>query len=145
MTHVRSQIRAAVVAALSGLATTGARVYPGRTRSLGEDHEPTLLIYTTDERAEIDAMGGILLRRLTLVVDAQVVASGPPDDTLDQIAAEVEPAMILNPSLGGLAKWVLLTATRTAIRADGKRHLGEVRLEYDIGYRTRENNPAMAV
>lgn len=51
MTHARTEIRDALVTRLTGLPTTGPRVYPGRTRSLAEGHEPTLLIYATSEQS----------------------------------------------------------------------------------------------
>lgn len=146
--HARAAIRGAIVTALGGLATTGSRVYHGRTRPLGESHEPTLLVYATVEKSDIHSMsdeGAILLRELTLAVEGRVIMADVPDDVLDDIAAEVEVAMQADPSLGGLALEVTLISTRITTQSPGENQAGEVRLEYRVQYRTRESAPATAV
>ena len=142
--HCRARIRAAIVAALTGLATTGARVYPGRVRPLGQGHAPTLLIYAVTERSNIDAIRSPapLMRELTVAIDGLVSGVNPPDDMLDQIALEVEPAMVADPSFGGLTKSVILKSTRISARGEGETVLGEIHMEYEILYRTPENAPA---
>ena len=150
MAHVRHQIRQAIVAALTGLSTTGARVHSGRTHPLGQDHAPTLLVYAVSERAQIHAMasGGmsaILLRDLTVAIEGRVIMAGVPDDVLEEIAGEVEVAMMADPSLGGLTQEVTLLATSINTQSPGQSQAGEVRLDYRVVYRTRENAPQSAV
>lgn len=149
MAHVRNQIRDAVVTLLTGLSTTGAEVYPGRTRPLPAGHAPTLLVYAVSERAQIHAQGGgagaIQIRDLTLAIEGRVTMAGVPDDTLDTIAAEVETAMVADPSLGGLTVEVTLISTRIDTQSPGESQAGEVRLEYRVVYRTRENAPETAI
>lgn len=143
--HVRAQIRQKVVEALTGLPTTANEVFKGRTRSLPAGHQPTLLIYVTDERSDTDAMGGILGRELTAVVEGRVTSAGVPDDTLDTIALEVEPAMVGVPLLGGLVKEVTLTSTLINTQAPGDAHAGEIIMKFRVQYRTKENAPDTAV
>jgi hypothetical protein len=145
MPHVRSQLRAAGVADLTGLPTTGANVFSGRTRPLKADHPPSLLVYMVEERSDTDAMGGILARDVKLAVEGRTVTPDPPDDLLDTIALEVETAITTAPLLGGLALEVTLTATRILTLAQGESHTGEIRMEFRVQYRTRENAPATAV
>jgi hypothetical protein len=152
MSHVRTQIRNAVVAALAGLPTTQGRVFSGRTHPLGKVHLPTLLIYATEEVSDADTMGSapILLRTLTLSVEGRAVTVGPNaardiEETLDRIAAEVEAKIVADPSLDGLTKEITLTATRINAQSPGESHAGEVRMEYRVLYRTAENAPATAV
>lgn len=145
MAHVRKQIRDTVVAALTGLTTTGAEVYAGRTRPLSADHAPTLLVYAVSERSEIHSQGGKLLRDLTLAIEGRVMSAGVPDDTLDTIAFEVETAMMADPSLGALTLEVTLTSTRIATQSPGENQAGEIRLEYRVLYRTAESAPNLAV
>ena len=48
--HVRKQIRDRLVTLLTGLATTGSRVYKSRVYNLAPTYElPCLLIYTLEE------------------------------------------------------------------------------------------------
>jgi len=146
--HARQQIRDAVVALLTGLPTTGARVHAGRTRPLAEDHDPTLLVYTTEERSQADTIGRPVatLRELTLRVEGRVVSAAvPPDDALDDIAAEVEAAIGADPTLGLGVIDSELTATRILAQAPGQRQAGEITLDYLITYRTRENAPTVIV
>lgn len=150
MAHARAQIRDAVVSALTGLTTTGSRVYSGRTRALAKDHQPSLLVYATSETSDVDASGRKLLRILLLVVEGRVVATGASaasdiESTLDTVASEVEARLTREPSLGGLAQE--LTLTRTVINAvsPGESHAGEVRMEFRVAYRTRETEPQTAV
>jgi hypothetical protein len=148
MSHVRSQIRAAIVAQLAGLATTGARVYSGRTRALAADHEPTLLVYAIEETSDVDAMGEDppLMRTVTVRIEGRAVDAAAADleETLDQVAAEVEVAMAADFSLGGLSHEVTLTATRLRVEAPGDKHAGEVTMDYRVAYRTRERTPHVA-
>ena len=147
MAHVRSQIRDAVVAALENLPTTGSRVYAGRTRPLAKDHAPTILVYAIEESSDVDAMGAnaTLFRNLTLAVEGRVIGAETPDAALDRIAAEVEPAIVADPTLGGIAREVTLTATRINAQAPGESQAGEIRMEFRVQYRTIESAPQTAV
>jgi hypothetical protein len=143
--HVRAQIRAKIVEALQGLPTTGANVFPGRTRPLGDAHAPTLLVYVTTEQSDNDAMGGVLGRILNVVVEGRVIMADVPDDTLDTIAKEVEPAMVARPLLGGLVKEVTLISTAIQTQAPGQSHAGEVVMKFRVQYRTLETAPDTAI
>lgn len=142
MTHARAQLREAAIADLTGLPTTADRVFAGRTRPLAKDHEPTLLVYAVEETVEIEAFGAVLGRTLTLAVEGRVSAAAPPDDALDAIAAEVEAALLAKAgALLALARSVTLTATRINAQAPGEKHIGAIRLEFAVVYRTREPAP----
>ncbi|MEY9110397.1 hypothetical protein ABH999_006593 [Bradyrhizobium yuanmingense] len=147
--HVRKQIRDAVVTGLTGLPSTADRVYAGRTRPLQVGHDPTLLVYTRAETSQRAVLGRPpkIERRCTLHVEGRVSTAAPPDDLLDQIAAEIEAgiAAMINYGtsvfLGGLAQNVQLTATEMVAEADGERQIGGVRVEYLVTYRTVEGAP----
>lgn len=142
--HARRQIRDAVVALLTGLTTTGSRCHTGRTRPLAKDHAPTLLVYTFEETSDDDVMSrpAKIARSLMLAVEGRVTASDPPDDTLDAIAEEVETALGVNPTFGlAGVKNTRLTATRITTESPGERHVGEIRLEFTVEYRTRADAP----
>lgn len=144
MTHIRQQIRAHVAARLANLPTTADRVYVGRTRALGADYDPTLLIYSRDESSARVASkaGRATLERVTqLYIEARVTAAAPPDDLLDQIAAEVEIAMAADTRLGGLALDSVPAATSIETSSDGGAHIGSCRLEYRVRYWAPQLDP----
>lgn len=145
MPHVRAQIRAAMVAALTGLPTTGSNVFEGRTRPLSANHPPSWLVYVRSERSDSDAMGGILRRELTVRTEGRVIMASVPDGTLDDMALEAEPAMVADPSLGGLVLEITLIGTTINTQAPGDAHAGEVALDWRVVYRTRETAPGAAV
>lgn len=135
MTHARTEIREAVVARLTGLPTTGNRVYHGRTRPLAESHEPTLLIYATSEQSSRPTEGNpaSLGRTLQLIVEGRTSTPSVPDDLLDVIASEVEGA--LRDAEDDLDVFdVMLSGTAIEVKSDGQRHLGEINLVFLIRY-----------
>lgn len=144
--HARAQIRARAAAELAGLPTTGSNVFPGRVRPLARDTQTALFIYSLEEDAiadSISAMGAPRLSRtLTLAVEGRVALGGDvdPEDTLDQIALEVE--RTLGPStLGGLLLELTLAQSRLEIQAQGDSLLGSIVLQYRAVYRTAEGAP----
>jgi hypothetical protein len=150
--HLRKQIRDAVVARLTGLPTTADRVYVGRTRPLKQAHDPTLLVYTRSETSTRGATGRPpkLDRVVILDVEGRVSMPGPPDDVLDQIAGEIEAAMwdLVDANgtfLNGLAQNIKPVSTELVAESDGERHIGGVRVEYLVTYRTTEGAPTAAV
>jgi len=149
MSHARTQIRAAIVSALTGLVTTADRVYSGRARALAADHLPTLLVYVTEESLEIESAGhrAVMGRALNLVIEARVVASNASDveDDLDQIEQEVEAALMADPTLGGLLRSLTLRRARISAVAPGENYAGENRMEFEAIYRTREGAPDIVV
>lgn len=143
--HVRKQIRDAVVRMLMDLPTTEKRVYSGRTRPLEKDHQPTWLVYAVSERSGgTDSTMGrprLIVRLLTLSAQGRVIMADVPDDVLDLMAAEAEAAIGADLSLGGLAKDTTLVATRIVLQSPGERQAGEVTLDFEIQYMTRQDVP----
>lgn len=106
MAHIRTSIRSAVVTALTGLTTTGARVFPSRVRPLQDSELPCLLVFLDDEEIAVGSVQQhpLLERRATLRVRALAKATATMDATLDTMLGEVETALgnLADPSLGGL-------------------------------------------
>lgn len=103
----RQNLRAAALAALAGLPSTGARVFAPRLQlPLQESDLPALLVWVDDESARIAAPNwrSLLARDATLVVVAVVKQAGDYDAALEQIWAEVEPALFDTHDLGGVIK-----------------------------------------
>lgn len=136
MSHVRTQIRQQIAALVTGLATTGSRVFQSRMRPQDEASLPCLLVTTNDESID-PAVGEALVRTLSLTVRG-VAKGGVIDETLDQIALEVETA---------LADQYRASLERIEIdfEDDLDKPVGSVSLTYRYQYFTAAGNPAVMI
>lgn len=147
MSHVRQQLRERAATTLTGLTTTGSKVYQSRIYPLGSANLPGLLIYTKSEDSEAVTMSGArtVLRNLSLVIEGYVKAVSNYDDTVDTIAKEVETAMGNDVTLNGLAKNSFLESTQIEYDGEGEKPVAVVSLTYNVEYMTIENAPQTAV
>lgn len=136
MTHLRTQIRNDVAAAVTSLATTGARVFKSRMRPKDESKLPCLLVTTNDEDVSGGAVGGGLDRQLQVVIRGIAAGGDGLDDTLDQIALEVETALANTQ----------LSLRRVEIDYDDslEKPVGEISLTFEILYFTSAGNPGVS-
>jgi hypothetical protein len=145
--HLRQQIREAAAALLTGLTTTGPRVYQSRVYPLAEGQLPALRVWTRDESIEQAAFGGAAraqVRTLTLVVEACAKAGTDLDDTLDTMAKEVEVALA-GATFTALAKDCQLADTEIELVGEGEQPLGVARLAFRVLYMTAANAPDAAL
>lgn len=98
--HLHKQIRDKIKTALTGLTTTGDRVYANRLMPMAGANLPGLRIFMDNEDAQSLTIHEpqFLERTLNLMVDccgkpATSVGSTPLDDLLDTISKEVETAL----------------------------------------------------
>lgn len=147
MAHVRQQIRERAATTLTGLTTTGTKVYQSRIYPLGAANLPGLLIYTKSEESLPQTIGATrtVLRNLSLVVEGYVKASANYDDTVDTISAEVETALGNDVTLNNLAKDCYLESTDIQYNGEGEKPVGVVSLTFNVTYATINNAPETAV
>ncbi len=149
--HVRRQIREAVAATLTGLATTGLNVYQSRLRPLAEAALPALRIYTDAEQVNNEVSIGFPNRQertLTVRVEAVVKVADNFDDALDTIIKECEAALNASTSAytaGGLARGGI-TLDRIEIDQDVEtdKTVGIARMDFQAVYYTQSNAPDVA-
>lgn len=149
--HVRQQIREAVATTLTGLATTGARVYQSRLRPLADADLPALRIYTDSEQIDSGVSVGFPNRQnrtLTLRVEAVVKSAANFDDTLDTIIKEVEAAINASTTAytaSNLARGGI-TLARIEIDHDTEsdKPAGIARMNFEALYFTLSNAPDVA-
>ena len=55
MTHVRTQLRDAVASVVTGLASTGSRVYRSQTLPVTAKQLPALLVYARQDQPDYDS------------------------------------------------------------------------------------------
>lgn len=96
MSHIAQQVRQAVGTALTGLTTTGARVYVNRTDAtpLHDGEYPGLIVTGGGEDiANADLGGDTLQRDMRIKVSVLVKVTDNVEDQLDDIRSEVETAL----------------------------------------------------
>lgn len=137
MSHVRTQIRSAAVAALAGIAEVStSRVYP-----VAEGALPVLLVRVDGEEIA-GGTHGAYSRELTLVVEA-VARGGFVDEDLDALLVSVENALTRS-TLGGLCKPLALTGIDPSYEA-GSAPIGRYRVSFRAMYYTPIGNPESAL
>jgi hypothetical protein len=143
MAHVRSQIRNAVVSALSGVSATvkATRYYPTDVEEL-----PRVHVFTVSERMD-SAYASLSTQGRVVSVVVECIATGAEttlDDTLDALCVEVEEALE-SSKLGGLALTTMLTTTDIKFDTDSRKPVGSALLTFDVVYRTIRGDVETAV
>jgi predicted phage gp36 major capsid-like protein len=146
--HLRRQIREAVAGAVTGLATTGARVFQSRVYPLQTAELPGLLVYTRSETSEPITIhpDRDIERVLSLEIVAVAKANADLDDTLDQICKEVETVLAMPlAALNGKAKSIQLVSTEFDLQGSGERPTGSATMTFEVDYFNAENAPDVAL
>lgn len=109
--HVRTQIREAVVAEVSGLTTTGTNVYDSRVWTFEDEDLPALSVLTPLDELDDESEGqGLSQTRLcTVSIEARVKATADYAAVLDNIDKEITEA--LADATEGAAPTTLKTLT----------------------------------
>ena len=148
MPHLRTQLRTAAAALLTGLPTTGSRVHVNRMRPIAAADCPALVVYLGGEE-DITARDYGRTLELARPFALHVRGKAAGDDaeaTLDQMAAEVEAALMATPAaytLGGLVKpklW-LSALSDPEIEDDTAPRLAAQTLTFRGEYRTQAHDP----
>ena len=146
MSHVRRQIREAAATVLTGLTTTGERVFQSRMRPLTDSDLPCLLINTDDEVIDTQGFDATPLqeRELTLSIRAVAKQTATLDDVLDTILAEVETALA-GQTLGDRAKGLLLEKINIEMNDELEKPVGIASDIYRVTYYTTAGTPGTAL
>lgn len=131
-THARQQIREAVATAVTGLATTGARVYQSRLHALRDSNLPCLMVNTDDEDVSEDF--DTSARTLRIKIAGVAKASANLDDTLDQMALEVETAVKNGVTVTGKVLTLELKSISVEMVDSLDKPAGLIALEFDVQY-----------
>ena len=146
MSHIRKQIRDKVARKLDFLNTTKRNIFKGRFYGIQAAKLPALLIYTSSESAEVTTMGTGRNsdRILTLVVEGYAKSNAVIEDTLDQIAVEVEEALA-NTTLDGLIRDIEYNGFELDANADPEQTVAVIRLTFSIEYSVAEDDVETAL
>lgn len=142
MAHLREQIRDRVVTDLTGLTTTGSRVFRSRIYPLETNDLPGLCIFTKSETTDYDTitLPRSTSRILEIGVEAYVKATADYDNTLDDISVEVEEALAGDVTLNNLVKDSKITSFESEYSGDGEQPVAIGRFTIEALYRVKEND-----
>jgi hypothetical protein len=148
--HLRRQIREAVAALLTGLTTTGNRVFQSRVQTLKDNQLPALVILTNEETVTQSTIHSnpLLDRQLSVQVIAKAKANTNLDDTLDQIIKEVEMAVFASDAantLGGLVKGLVLDSLDITFNGEAETKVGEAVMAFTAFYFNQAATPDVSV
>lgn len=142
--HLHKQIRTAVATLLTGLATSGTRVYPNRLQPMDSANIPGLRIFMDQEEVQESFLDKCQERRVGLVVECCAKASTSLDDTLDLMSKEVEVALSGGITIG--SNW--MNAEYAGMQFDDEladKPIGVKRLRFFITYTAASNAPDVLI
>jgi hypothetical protein len=144
--HLRRQIREAVATLLTGLTTTGNRVFQSRVQTLKDNQLPALVILTNEETVTQQTIHSnpLLERQLSVQVVAKAKANTNLDDTLDKIIKEVEMAVFASDAantLGGLVKGLVLDSLDITFNGEAETKVGEAVMAFTAVYFNQAATP----
>jgi hypothetical protein len=148
MSHVRTQIRNAVVALVTGLTTSSDRVYASRVHPLPGDKLPALRVFVDEESIARETIHdpAMLSRLVTIRIDCVASLASGLDDELDQMALEVEDAISADSTLGGILNGGLIPSGIEVDRsADSEAPIGRLTLSYEAQYEVMNNAADVAL
>lgn len=145
MTHRAETIMQAVVTTLTGLTTTGARVYRGRTYPIPVADANALAVFQGSDEIQDGSMFHRVRSLLTVNIDAVArEATAQIDETLNAIRREMAAAIGASTNLG-LAFEVgalEMQAEQPEISDDGDRPMGRMRIVLNVNYMRSRMDPA---
>lgn len=143
MAHIRQAIRDNIKASLTGLSLTGGRVFSNRVYPLAAPKLPCLLIYTEREDINTLSQGRPRTQRRDLTVNVEIYVKGTSnyDAELDTISAEIEAALGVDITCGGLASDVVPINFNAQYSGDGDQPVAVGVMSIRVSYMTTEGSP----
>lgn len=133
----RTKIRQKIFERLIDKTGAAERVYQNRIRQLWPEELPAILIYTRSETArDFDSAPRSIERELQVAVEVVAAADESLEDTLDEIAEQVENRLIGDDTLGGVCSDIILTGTEMSVAGEGETIFGSAILNFRVLYHT---------
>jgi len=151
MSHLSQQIRAALIARLTGLPLTGSHV-AGRGHVFADGVSGAIRIFYADESRNRQPVDGpslatpMAVRTAAFTLESVALTSGDIDDALDAQRLQIEPALMLDRKLGGIAR-DLRIADGPARDTDltGAKKSGTDTFTIEVDYLCRDASPDVSV
>jgi hypothetical protein len=120
-------------------------VYPSRVDTLSDKHLPCICVYTKEEKSKRITMDGLQERELQIVLELVIKSDTDFDNTLDNITADIEPALLNNQQLKNLTKDIDLSETTIATGGSGEKILGIASIIFKCIYHTKQGESEIAL
>ena len=145
--HVDQQIVDAVVTLVTGLTTSGSRVFKDHLYPFAEADLPCLSVTSADEQVEYLTIHKPRMQAKTITVSVEAVAkaSALMMSTLRAMRKEVEVVLATNQSVNGLARALRLAGTSTRQDVTGDQPVGVATMTYEIEVYCLETTPNVAI
>ena len=142
MSHAHTLIRNAAVTRLTGLTTSGARVYANRQYPLADANLPGLRVFLNDENVSTDTIHApaVQSRTVQLVVECCAKDGATLDVTCDTMQNEVEKALAAGITVSGKVITPNLVGSRYDFEA-ASTPVGVKRLSFTVEFFTLANAP----
>lgn len=139
--HIRQSIRDNIKTTLTGLGITGDRVYVNRLYPFIQQVSNGILIYTESEATEYLTMGRPRSQERTLTLKVEIYAKSTTnlDNLIDDIALEIENALCIDPTRGGVATDTMIMNFDSDFSGDGDSPVGVGMLDVIVKYNCVEN------
>ena len=139
--HIRQSIRDNVKTTLTGLGITGDRVYVNRIYPFLQQVSNGILIYTESEATEYLTMSRPRSQERTLTLKVEIYAKSTTnlDNLIDDIALEIENALCIDPTRGGVATDTMIMNFDSDFSGDGDSPVGVGMLDVIVKYNCVEN------
>lgn len=143
--HVRQQLREAVATAVTGLSTTGSRVYQSRVYPLTDSNLPCLLVTSDGDKSEAITVHSPYQqeRATTIRIEGVAKAVSNIDDTLDTISKEVETAIA--GSSTAIVKGLIYQGAQIDYDGSGEQPIGKVTMIFAKDLYTLSNAPDVLI
>lgn len=149
MSHVRQQIRDALVARLkTDITSVSNRVFGNRLYAIRANNLPAICVYSISEQSDrqvMSASSSDMRRSLTVAIDVYVTQNEDADDQSDTLTAQIEASVGADPQLSGIAKDAILTSTEMDLSGEGEVPFVLTRLIYSVEYVTSETDAETAL
>lgn len=146
--HIDKQLRDAATALLTGLTTTGSRIYKSRVYPMRDADLPGLRIYVDESSISVASLGGAKRyqeRTISLVVEFCAKATSSYDDQADASKKEIEIAIGNANTITSTVKYAQLARIETERSGEGEQVLMMTRLTFDCVAYTAMNAPDVAL
>jgi len=136
--HKRSEIRAALVAALEARSALAGRVVSTRVRTTDVRELPIVIVYALREESEHVDVSMQLQRTAKIAIEIKARAADGEDlgDVLDGLCEEAEAGVYADTTLGGLAVGIELVQTAINLDGSGDARDGAAVLGFHVLYTT---------
>ena len=151
MPHIREQVRTAAAALVTGLATTGSRVYVARDLSsypLQPAELPGLLVEVVDEAVQQTGIGGAgtpLVCEALLRISALAKSVAGAVDTVDDACAEVQAAVMTSGRIGGAVVLGYVGTQGPGIDAGTERPVARAVMTFAVRYVMARSDATVAL